>query len=112
MTDKITITRWLFGAGAVGLLTVAILAGDREPPTRPTLVQNADGWYHVYLCAELPATPPIQRCRHIVTRDHVKAVEWQASDSYVGSAWADLAGHPASQTPVVWGNPAPGRPRP
>ncbi len=109
---KRTITSWLFGAGAVGVMAVVILAADRDPPTPPVLARNADGWYHGYFCAEIPATPPIQRCRHVVTRDLEQARAWQASDSYIGSAWRDIEDHPASQTPIVWGNPAPGRPRP
>lgn len=110
LKDGVTVA--VFGALAVGAVTVAILERGGDPvieglPEPTSIRKNATDDYHAFLCAEIPATPPREVCEHKTTRSAAKAAEWEASDSYTGSTLADIAGHPASMTPRIWGNDAP-----
>ena len=107
----------IFGtsAGVIGVVTLALISSGGDPevdplPTPPPLAQNDAGYYFATLCVEVPATPPREECRHLVTKSLKKAQRLQKSGAYVGGRYTDIAGHPASNT-VIWGNPRPGRPR-
>ncbi len=108
--DKVTAA--FFGVLAVGAVTFAVIERGGDPvvdglPEPRAIGQNALGYYHSIHCAEIPATPPRMDCIRKVTLDPVRAAKRRASDSFMGSWAADVAGHPASMTPRIWGNPAP-----
>lgn len=110
MRDKIT--KAFFGVLAVGAVAVGVILGGGDPvidglPEPAPIGRNALGYYHSIHCAEVPATPPRQECIRKVTLDPSRAARRRASDSFMGSRAADVAGHPASMTPRIWGNPAP-----
>ena len=86
------------------VMSLGLPATAQEPPTvTPVVTPNAGGWYHAYLC-------PADGCEHRTTRRRRLALEWAASPTYRGGTWNDIKEHPASLTPRIWGNSAPGRP--
>ncbi len=108
------IVKTLFGVGAVGVATAALILSGGDPevdplPTPPPLVQNDAGYYFATLCVEATAARPRERCHTVVTKDLDKAKALQEDGAYVGSHFRDIVGHPASLT-EIWGNPRPGRP--